>query len=346
MLNRAYRYIDDEDVFRLRGSVLAKATFQKMLRMIIKTKPGRELICRVGAECEKRGQPVILAMMHPQKGELGHCEPSLIIKIANPNQKDFSKAKIERATFQQTMTLVHELGHVLQFLKREDRINASLPLKDRFYAQVWMEAEADLWLRDVETELSQIYTGLSKNMNLLKTRFKSRSDFVRSFFVKGRNYDWMKSGVEVIISELMNAKQVILPNMASHLYFPKLMNQRFARMRLPLKYNEIPFDKCFWVEKLPEGVSMIRTETKYALVAPNGSLLSVCDQETSPVTIKSFGEPYLKHLLRAGKIMPISSRRATKLKECDYLTEEPFKLTTRQLNVLAQPLDRFGGRLP
>ena len=108
----------------------------------------------------------------------------------------------------------------------------------------------------------------------------------------------------------------------------------------------MPFDKCFWVEKLPEGVSMIRTETKYALVAPNGSLLSICDQETSPVTIKSFGEPYLKHLFRAGKIMPISSRRTTQLEECDYLTEEPFKLTTRQLSVLARPLDRFGGRAP
>ena len=117
MLDRAYRYINDEDVFQLRGPLLDQATFQKMLRMIVKTKAGRDLICRIGDACERRGVPVALTMMKPKKDALGYCDPSLVVKIGNPNQPDFSKARTDRAIFQQTITLAHELGHALQFLK-------------------------------------------------------------------------------------------------------------------------------------------------------------------------------------------------------------------------------------
>ncbi|MBQ4471958.1 MAG: hypothetical protein II942_01760 [Alphaproteobacteria bacterium] len=346
MLDRAYRYINDEDIFQLRGSLLDKATFQKMLRMIVKTKTGRDLICRIGDVCERREVPVVLSMMKPKKDALGYCDPSLVVKIGNPNQSDFSKAQTDRAIFQQTLTLTHELGHALQFLKREDRINASLPLKERFYAQVWMEAEADLWSRDVESELVPLYPGLTRNISLMKKQFKSRIDFVRSFFVKGRNYNLMTSAVEVLVSDLMQADEIVEPNDDSDRYFNRLMNQRFQRMRLDITYADMPLEKCFWVNRLSGGPLQIHNSRDYAVVDTDGDLLILCDQKQRPVQIKAFGDDFYGVLIDAAEKLPIPNTHKSELVIEDYLGAKPFRIGIQQVSALARRLDRFGGRAP
>ena len=346
MLNRAYRYINDDDIFQLRGSLLDKATFGKMLRMIIKTKAGRDLICRIGDVCERRETPLTLSMMKPRKDAWGFCDPSLVVKIGNPNQLDVSKAQTERAIFQQTLTLAHELGHALQFLKREDRVNASLPLKERFYAQVWSEAEADLWSRDVESELIPLYPGLSRNVSLMNKQFKSRIDFVRAFFVKGHNYNLMTSAIEVLVSDLMNADCIVEPNQDSKLYFSRLMNQRFQRMRLDTTYADMPLEKCFWVNQLRGGPLQIHNNRDYAVIDTDGDLLALCDQKQHPVQVKIFNDSSYAALMAAGQKVPVPPTRKTELSIEDYLPAKPFRVGVQQLSALARLSDRFGGRAP
>ena len=346
MLSRAYRYIDDDDIFKLRGSLLDKATFQKMLRMIIKTKAGRDLVCRIGDICERRETPVILSMMKPRKDAWGLCDVDLTIKLGNPNDEKASKAETDRTTFQQTITLAHELGHVLQFLKKEDRINESLPLKERFYAQVWSEAEADLWSRDVESELIPLYPGLTRNVSLMKKQFNSRIDFVRSFFVKGHHYDLMVAAVESLIADLKQTPQIVEPNAESKLYFNRLMNQRFQRMRLNTTYADMPLEKCFWVNELTDGKLQIHNSRDYVIIDTDGDLLAICDQKQRPAQITAFGDSYQMPLVEAGMNVPIPSTRTVELTIEDYLPAKPFRIGVQQLSALGRPLDRFGGRAP
>ncbi len=343
MLNRAYEYVTDSNIFRLYGSSADKATFQKMLKMILKSRTGRDLICHIGDISEKKGLPVVLKMMRFKDNTLGSCDSHLNVKIVNPCWKECFDMPTEQAIFQQTITLVHELGHVLQFLKQEDRLNDVLPIKDRFYGQVWMEAEADLWARDVEMDLARIYPKLTQNMSLLKTRFKSRSDFVRSFFIKGQNYDWMTSAVDVVISKLMNAKKIVLPNRVSRFYFPRLMNQRFRRMRLPLTYQDMPFDDCFWVSKLEGGVEMIHNKDKYALIQQDGQLMALGDQEVKPAVVKCFDPKSAECLSVASVQMPTLFHSSGTTQQCHQLPGKIFALNNQQINALVWQSDRFGG---
>ena len=344
MLNKAHEYIADKNVFRLHGSQEDKALLQKMLRNILKTKTGRELICRVGDESGKRHLPAVLKLIPPKKGFLGFCDAGVNIRIIRPIEEGMSQRQKDSRIFQQTVTLVHELGHALQFLKKEDQINAKLPIKDRFYAQAWFEAEADLWARDTELELAHFYPALTRKMSLMKTQFKSRADFVRSFFIKGRQYHLIRNAIDVVISYLKNEEQITIPTAYSQFYFRRLMNQRFNRMRLDLTYADMPIEKCFWVKQLHNKNLQIHNNEDYVVVDPKGHLLCLCNQGTGthPTQVLGFGKNFCIPLLEAAQNIP--SRHGTELTTQRSLRSKPFSITQRQgISELGQPLDRFGG---
>ena len=343
MLQTAYMHLKNRKVFDCRGSSDDKALLKQMLGMIVKTTTGRDLINRIGTECIKQHRPIVIKMKRLQDGILGLCDPTLIVQIGRLNQEKLTQKQKDQLLFQQAMTLTHELGHVLQFLKKEDKLNNTLPVLDRFYAQVWAEAEADLWARDVETELAHLYPSLTNDMSLLKRRFKSRADFVRSFFIKGRDYRWMRGAVDMIIFHLMHAHQIVMPNQQSKAYFTRLMNGRFKRMRLDLNCAEMPLKDCFWIRDLENNAIQIYNEDQYAVVGKDGQVLVLCDQKEKPSKIKTFGNDFMESLKKAAQTMPISDQKAAKVIRANKLKTIPFRLNAQSFNALEQLSGHFDG---
>ena len=153
----------------------------------------------------------------------------------------------------------------------------------------------------------------------------------------------MTSAVEVLVSDLMNTNCIVEPNNDSKLYFNRLMNQRFDRMRLDTKYTDMPLEKCFWVNQLRGGALQIHNGHDYAVIDTDGDLLALCDQKQRPVQLKIFDENSYAALMMAGQKVPVPPTRKSVLTVEEYLPARPFRIGVQQLSALARRSDRFGG---
>ena len=303
MLDKAYRYINDKNIFSLLGKSEDRAVIRTMLHIILSAPKGRELICKLGDRLTKLHRPVRIKVQDDDKyNGGGGCNEILFVTIGAPGH-----GRTERETARnfvwQALTLSHELGHALYFSQGEHKIDYKLPLVNRVYAEVWNEAVAYLWERDICAELAKIcsnpckdtITGVARAMKLLskdaagkkfenvvdlcfQEQFKSREDFIKAFFKK-ENFLLGVSVLAASIGVCRNGEKVSVPNENSDLFFKKLIDRRLAKENLALKYDDIPLEKCFFYTEPAKGIVRVTSTYHEALInKKDGTLLMMCDK--------------------------------------------------------------------
>ena len=301
MLNRACEYLGNQKIFCLMTTLQDEeedgASLQEMLKIILSAKRGQELICLLGENLARRNQTVRMEFVDfCGQSVSGECRENLKIKIRRwrlENTDEKSKWNI----FWMALVLAHELGHALYFSKGYGRTDAALSFKNQFYAEVWNEAAARLWERDICAELAESYciplkdtlSDWAKRANgalfvrdsmgrefknvvdfRMQEHFSSREDFVRAFFTK--KHPLLGNGILRMVWPILMrvVRNFVKPSRSEDIFLKKLMDFRFREMHLALKYDESPLEKCFFYAEPQKGIIQIKDAEHEATIDKKG----------------------------------------------------------------------------
>jgi len=267
MLNKAYRYVMDPEVFRLRGSDADKATFGKMLKTLLQTKSGRSVITYIGdlVHAQQIKKPVTLKMQRPNKDVLGMAYGDLEVRLNRIAMQNMNAHQKQRAILMQTKTLLHELVHICQFLEGQERCAQQFSVPAHLYADIMMEMEATLKEQSFEIEAKKLWSNATKHMHFCEGKSGWRHKLVESFFASEPHY-LVPVWIDSFIEDLEKPDKIILSDPNEKKVFAKWMDRYFQKMGLLFSYRNFPLRRSFGIKNHKDGVLTIKGDNGMLIV--------------------------------------------------------------------------------
>ena len=244
-LQQAFDVVHDKNSFRLKGTVQDRTQFQQLFTLLLKTSIGRKILSEItfSPDLKKRG-PVEMSFVHNSDDFLGMAFPDLRVELVQIRQAGMTKKQVNKVLLQQSMTLVHELTHVLQYLKRIDEKGYSFSPVNQVYANLLDEAEATLNERAYEIEVTKLYPTLTAHMSLWRWSLRRRKDVIKAFFNGRIGWSVIGSIVDSSIQYIINNAHTVLPNRKEKQAFIDWVNRRFtSEMQVVLSYHDLLVQK-------------------------------------------------------------------------------------------------------
>lgn len=275
ILQQAYQFIGDKKIFLCAGKKEEKQRLNEMLHSLIQTKTGRSVIFDIGNLHQKRSvAPIVLKMQKTDEGALGWANENLKIFLNRINLKGMTTAQKRRVHMMQSITLVHELVHIRQFLKGYEPYIQGFSLPHQFYANIVEELEATLVEAAFKIEVGKLYPKLAKSMRLGEATPRWRERRALSFFLMPPN-DNVAFWIDSFSDFAKTSPTVVLEDKKERLLFKRWVNKYLKNMQLPFSYDDFALEKVFWAKKQPNDYLKITGADISATFDPSGRLVAL-----------------------------------------------------------------------
>lgn len=272
MLAQAYHYTQNRDFFRLYGPSEDCQRLQEMFKLLLKSKVGSSVILDIAKTIKaQKSAPVILKMVKPSPLTLGIADETLKVKINRVDLSELTPRQNQRALLMQTLTLLHELIHIRQFLQGHEKTMKKFSIPHQLYANICEEMEATLGEKAFQIELRKLYPSLTQSMHFQQADAEWHQKHIQSFFENKKNKNQtVFSWVDFFIQELSTKQQIVLQNKSETQLFKNWINRFFKNLNIPFTYRDFPLDQAFWAQKMSNQQLIIRGADKTLLLDKQG----------------------------------------------------------------------------
>lgn len=341
-LQQAFDVVHDKNSFRLKGTVQDRTQFQQLFTLLLKTSIGRKILSEItfSPDLKKRG-PIEMRFVHNSDDFLGMAFPDLRVELVQIGQEGMTKTQVNKVLLQQSMTLVHELTHVLQYLKHIDKKGYSFSPVNQVYANLLDEAEATLNERAYEIEVDKLYPTLTAYMRLWRWSLRRRKDVIKAFFNGRIGWSVIGSIIDNSIQYIIDNTRTVLPNLKEKRAFIDWVNRRFtSEMQVALTYHDLPVQKILDL-KNPD-YTKVKGNKNVMILDKKGRVVCLYDGDERAFTVVDGVSKETAQYLHTD-IFPLFPHSAVVSRR---LLEKKFRAFKDTSNEPVLPLDRFGGRVP
>ena len=320
-LQQAFDVIHDKNSFQIKGSKEEKVQFHRLFKLLLQTDTGRQLLSAISeSPALKEMGPIELSFIHNSDDFSGVAFADLRVQLVQIDQREMTKNQKNIALLQQSMTFVHELTHILQYLRgvHEQEINFS-PI-NQVYANLLDESEATLHERAYEIEMVNLYPQETARIKLWKTHLKSRKEVVRAFFNGRIGGHIVGSIIDNTLKFLIDKSCFVVSDRQEKETFLNWIDKRLQKeMQVNMRHDDLPMHKVVRYQK--EGYTEIWGNNHLMVIDKNGHIVCLYDgDENAFTTYKGTSEATSTYLQK--NIFPVFPRSAFIHRK---LHERPFK---------------------
>jgi len=247
MLRQAYQFIQDKNIFRFMGKKNEQDQLKEMLQILLKTKIGRTVINDIGTLMKGNPMPITIKMVKPDPDILGTADRSLTIRLGRTSIVGLNTRQRNRVLLMQSLTLLHELVHIRQFLHGEEETIQKFSVPHQLYANICEEMESSTLEKMCEIEFRKLYPTVTRTMRLQQATPKWKEQFMHSFFKGKRNKnESVLAWVDLFMQQLRTQQSFTVQDAAEKNFFECWINRFFRKTGFAHTYRDLPMEQTFW----------------------------------------------------------------------------------------------------